>query len=97
VVQRLETATARRDFATICDDLLASATRTQAGGADCSRVLGERANDVRRPRIAIQAIEVDGNRAQARVRTTARGQAAATDVLRLVREGGRFRISSLGG
>lgn len=97
VVQRLETATARQDFATICDDLLASATRRQAGGADCERVLGERASDVRRPRIAIQAIEVDGNRAQARVRTTARGQAPTTDVLRLVREGGRFRISSLGG
>jgi hypothetical protein len=97
VVQRLQTATARRDFATICDDLLASATRRQAGGPDCARVLGERASDVRRPRIAIQAIEVDGARAQARVRTTARGQAAVIDVLRLVREDGRFRISSLGG
>jgi hypothetical protein len=32
----------------------------------------------------------------ARVRTTATGQAATGDVIRLVREGGRFRISSLG-
>jgi hypothetical protein len=97
VVSRLERATAMRDFGTICNNLLASATRTQAGGADCVRVLGERAGGVRRPRIVIQAIEVAGNRAQARVRTSARGQAPATDVLRMVREGGRFRISSLGG
>jgi hypothetical protein len=59
-------------------------------------VLGERAGNVRRPRIVVQAIEVDGNSAQARVRTTARGQAATTDVIRLIREGGRFRISALG-
>jgi hypothetical protein len=97
VVRRLERATARRDFATICNDLLASATRTQAGGPDCVRVLGERATGVRRPRIVIQAIEVAGNSAQARVRTSASGQAPATDVLRMVRERGRFRISSLGG
>jgi hypothetical protein len=96
VVARLQKATARQDFATICDDLLAAATRSQAGGADCVRVLGERAGSVRRPRIVVQAIEVDGNSAQARVRTTARGQAATTDVIRLIREGGRFRISALG-
>jgi hypothetical protein len=97
VVKRLERATARRDFATICNDLLASATRSQAGGPDCVRVLGARASGVKRPRIAIQAIEVAGNSAQARVRTTASGQAPTTDVVRLIREGGHFRISSLGG
>jgi hypothetical protein len=97
VVQRLQKATAEHDFATICDHLLAAATRRQAGGANCARVLGERAAGVHRPRIRIEAIEVTGNRAQARVRTTAGGQAATTDVIRLVREGGRFRIAALGG
>jgi hypothetical protein len=51
---------------------------------------------VRRPRIVIRSIDVSGNAALARVRTTATGQAATNDVIRLVRERGRFRISSLG-
>jgi hypothetical protein len=96
VIARLQKATARQDFATICDDLLASATRKQAGGADCARVLAERGRGIARPRIVVQAIAVKGNSARARVLTTARGQAPTADVIQLVREGGRFRISSLG-
>jgi hypothetical protein len=96
VIQRLEKATAQRDFTTICDDLLASATRRQAGGADCADVLGQRARGVRRPRIRIRSIEIQGNQAVVRVRTTATGQAATGDVIRLVRENGRFRVLSLG-
>jgi len=96
VIQRFEKATAQQDFATICDDLLASSTRKQAGGADCPAVLDQRARGVRRPRIRIQAIEVKGNQAQVRVRTTATGQAPSSDVIRLVRENGRFRVLSLG-
>jgi hypothetical protein len=96
VIQRLETATRRADFATVCDELLAAETRRQAGGADCPDVLGQRARGVRRPRIRILSIEVGDRRAQARVRTTATGQAPVIDVMTLVRENGRFRILSLG-
>jgi hypothetical protein len=96
VVEQLETATAKKDFTTICADLLARATREQAGGTQCPAVLEARARDVRRPRIVIQAIEVQGDRAQVRVRTTAVGQTAKTDTIRLVRESGRFRVLSLG-
>ena len=96
VVERLERATARQDFATICEELLASSTRRQAGGDDCTRVLAERAGAVRRPRIVIEAIEVRGATAEVRVRTTARGQASVKDVIQLVREGGRYRIAALG-
>jgi hypothetical protein len=96
VIKRLETATAKQDFTTICDGLLAAATRKQAGGDQCPSVLEQRARGVRRPRIRIQAIEIEGDRAQARVRTTATGQAATTDLIRLVRENGGFRVLSLG-
>jgi hypothetical protein len=96
VVQRLQKATAQRDFTTICDQLLAADTRAQAGGADCPKVLGERVRGVRHPRIVIKAIELRGQTARVTVRTTAGGQAAITDVIRLVRERGRFRVSSLG-
>jgi hypothetical protein len=96
VIQRLEKATAKQDFATICDDLLASATRKEAGGDQCAEVLGQRAGSVRRPRIRIQAIEVRGNEALVRVRTTATGQAPTNDTIRLIRENGQYRVLSLG-
>ena len=96
VVQRLEKATVQKDFTTICDDLLASATRKQAGGDQCAAVLGARVRDVKRPHIKIESIEVQGDRAVVKVRTTAEGQATLTDVVRLVRENGRFRVISLG-
>jgi hypothetical protein len=96
VIQRLEKATRQQDFTTICDQLLAEATRRQAGGAQCPDVLGQRARGVRRPRIRILSIEVGSRRSRARVRTTATGQAPVTDVITLIREKGRFRILSLG-
>ncbi len=96
VVQRLEKATAQKDFTTICDELLASATRKQAGGDQCVAVLGARVRDVKRPRIKIESIEIQGDRAEVKVRTTADGQATIIDVVRLVRENGKFRVISLG-
>ena len=96
MIKRLESATAKRDFTTICNGLLAAATRKQAGADQCPSVLEQRGRSIRRPRIRIQAIEVKGDRAQARVRTTATGQAATTDVIRLVRENGSFRVLALG-
>jgi len=59
-------------------------------------VLDQRARGVQHPRIRIQSIAVQGDHAQVRVRTTASGQAPTSDVVRLVREGGRFRVLSLG-
>jgi hypothetical protein len=96
VIERFQRATARRDYATICDDLFAASARSQVGGGDCATVLAARARGVRRPRIVIQSIEVQGPRARARVRTTARGQAATSDTISLVRERGQFRVLSLG-
>ena len=55
-----------------------------------------RAGDIRRPRIVIKAIGVQGDRARVKVRTTATGQSATTDVILLTREAGKFRIESLG-
>jgi hypothetical protein len=96
VIRRLEAATAKQDFTTICDRVLAAATRKQAGGDECPAVLEQRGRGVKHPRIRIQAIEVQGRSAQVRVRTTATGQAAVTDLIRLVRENGSFRVLSLG-
>jgi hypothetical protein len=96
VIQRFEKATARHDFKTICNDLFAAATRKQAGGDSCSDLLYQRARGVRHPRIRIRSIEIRGDQALVQVRTTATGQAPTSNVIRLVRENGSFRILSLG-
>jgi hypothetical protein len=96
VVERLQKATAQKDFQTICNDLLSAATRRESGGTNCPAVLGARARGVSRPRIVIKSIEVDGPSARVAVRTTAGGQAETTDIIQLVREHGHFRIASLG-
>ena len=97
VIQRLDQATRRRDFRTICDELFTSAARRRAGGKDCRRLLGSATQDVRRPRIQIVAIRIEGKRATVRVRSRAAGQRPLEDEVELVREGGGYRISALAG
>jgi hypothetical protein len=96
VVQRLERATAERDWAEVCADLLTVAARERAGGASCARLLGEAAGEVRRPSIEIRAIQVrSGGRAHVEVRTRADGQRGLSNVLELRREDGEWRIEAL--
>ena len=96
VVQRLERATAGRDWTEICRDLFTAVARERAGGADCARLLGEAAGEVRRPSIEIRAIQVrSGGRASVEIRTRAEGQGAVPDVLELRSEDGEWRIEAL--
>jgi hypothetical protein len=94
-VDRLERAVAERDFATICNRLFTAGARQRAGGDDCVRQLRSAAEGLKRPRIEIQRIEVKDNRAVARVRTEAEGQALVSDELVLRREGGRWLVEAL--
>lgn len=95
VIERFERATADHDFATICTDLFTAAVRRRAGGERCAAVLAERGRRVERPRIVIERIEIRDRAATVRVTTTAGGQARVRDTIRLVREGGRYRIAAL--
>jgi hypothetical protein len=97
VVERLEVATADRDFAVVCRDLLTAAARERAGGRDCVRLTRSAAAGVARPSIDLVAIDLDGASARVRVRTRATGQAVVGDVLVLRRESGEWRVDSLGG
>ncbi len=97
VVTRLERATRRRRFDVVCDDLFTRAARARAGGANCVRLLRSTAKDVRRPRIRLLSVRIDGNRAEARVRTLSEGQTAVEETIDLLRERGRYRIASLRG
>ena len=97
VVTRLERATRRRRFDVVCDELFTHAARTRAGGGNCIRLLRSTAKDVRRPRIRLLSVRINGNRAEARVRTLAEGQTAVEETIDFLRERGRYRIASLRG
>jgi hypothetical protein len=95
VVERLERATAERDFSTVCDDLFTAAARERAGAEDCERLTRSAAAGIARPRIETKAIEVEGDRARVQVTTHASGQAPVPEVLELRREGGEWRVEGL--
>jgi hypothetical protein len=94
-VDRLERAVEQQDFATICNRLFTAKARQRAGGDDCASQMRSAAEGVKRPRIEIQRIDVKDNRAVARVRTEAEGQALVSDELVLRREGGRWLVEAL--
>ena len=97
VVARLELVTRRKEFAVLCDELFTRSARTRAGGGDCVELLRSTAKDVRRARIRLLDVQIAGDRARAKVRTTAEGQTAVEETLELERERGRYRISALAG
>ena len=97
VVKRLERASARRDWRTVCDRLFSASARRRAGGADCARLLRSDAAGIARPRIDVVKITLKPRGAAVRVRSRARGQPPLEDVIELVRQGGAYRIDSLAG
>ena len=97
VIEDLERAIAAGEFERICSELLSSEVRRQAGGGDCPAMLRRTSAGVNRPRIEVKEIRIEGAAAVVRVETTAEGQARVPDTIRLVREAGGYRISSLSG
>jgi hypothetical protein len=94
-VEQLERAVARRDWATVCNELFTETARKRAGGGECVSQTRSAVEDVLRPSIQIEQIAVRGDRAAVRVSTTAQGQARLTDTLELRRTGGRCLIEAL--
>ena len=94
-VAGLEVAIRDRDFKRICGELFSRSARERAGGEDCAQLVRSTAGNVRRPKISQLSIRVRGDRADVRVRTTAQGQAAIEDTIRLVRERDSWRIAAL--
>jgi len=97
VVEQLERSIAAGEYERICSDLLSAEVRRQAGGGDCPAQLERTSAGVRRPRIEVREIRIEGAEAAVDVVTTAQGQERVADTIRLVREAGAYRISSLSG
>jgi len=94
-VEQLERAVARRDYATVCNELFTETARRRAGGDDCVSQMRSAAEDVLRPTIRIAEIAVKADRATVKVATTAEGQARVTDTLELRRTGDRWLVEAL--
>lgn len=90
-------ATRDKDYQTICDDLYAKdlIDRVRAAGLPCEVALRTGLGDRRNPRLEVLGVEVNGEQALARVRSTAGGEPTSTDLVRLVKEDGGWRIASL--
>ncbi len=97
VVKQLERSIRDGDFERVCSELLSAEVRRQAGGGDCPGMLERTSAGVKRPRIEVKGIKIEGAAAAVDVVTVAQGQAPAEDTIRLVRENGAYRISSLSG
>ena len=97
VVKQLERSIRDGDFERVCSELLSADVRRQAGGGDCPGMLKRTSAGVKRPRIEVKGIKIEGATAAVDVVTVAQGQAPAEDTIRLVRENGAYRISSLSG
>jgi hypothetical protein len=91
-------ATAAKDYATMCDRLLAPELVEDVTqiGLPCEAALKQGLARVRDPRLTIGRVQIDGDRATAEVRTSASGEEPSKDTLRLVNINGTWKISSLG-
>jgi hypothetical protein len=97
VVGAFQRALAARDFATICDSLFAKRARAAAGGDNCQSVLAQATARIRAPSVRIQSVVLSrgGNASVGVLAGTSRDR-PAPDIIRLVRQRGRFRIASAG-
>ena len=91
-------ATAAKDYAALCDRLLAPqlVEEVESIGLPCERALRRGLGDMEDPRLTIGRIEIDEDKASAEVRTTAAGEEPSQDKLELVNLDGAWKISSLG-
>ena len=100
-LQAFGRAAAARDYQTLCDRLIAPTLvqRLQRIGLPCEVALEQGLGEVRDPRLAVGRVTVEGDRARAEVRSSARGEEPSRDVIGLVRasEDDPWRIASLAG
>ena len=98
VVTAFGEASAKKDYQQICDELLAKplVDNVEQYGLPCELALKEGLGRVQAPRLTINAVTVNGDRASARVKTMAKSQFTSTDTLKLRRVEDEWRIAALG-
>jgi hypothetical protein len=96
-LDRYAVASRDKDYQALCDELLASelVEQIRRGGLPCEVALRIGLKDRRNPRLTVLAVEVNGDQALARTRTSAVAEPTSVDTIRLVDQDGRWRIASL--
>ena len=96
-LERYAAATRDKDYQTLCDDLYAKelVDRIRAAGLPCEVALRTGLEDRQNPQLRVLAVDVVGDTANARVRSSAGGEVPSTDTVTLIREDDSWRVSSL--
>ena len=96
-LDRYADATREKDYQTLCDDLYASdlVERIRAAGLPCEVALRTGLEDRQNPQLQVLAVDVTGDTASARVRSTAVGEVPSVDTVGLVKEDGDWKVASL--
>jgi hypothetical protein len=96
-VDRFGKAVAKKDYQELCDNLLASnlIDALEESGVACELALKTGFGDVKNPKLAVKTVAVNGDKALVTVHSTASNQPPSDDTLSLVKQRGKWRISSL--
>ena len=92
-------ASAQHDYRRVCADLLAKPVidSVRRAGLSCESAMKTALEGVQSPKLEVRQVTIKGNRASAKVHTTAANQQASDDTVALVKEGERWKIGALSG
>ena len=92
-------ASAKHDYRRVCAELLAKPVidSVRRAGLSCESAMKSALEGVQAPKIEVRQVTITGNRASAKVHTTAANQPASDDTVALVKEGGDWKIGALSG
>ena len=92
-------ASAKHDYRRVCAELLAKPVidSVRRAGLSCESAMKSALEGVQAPKIEVREVKITGDRASAKVHTTAANQPASDDTVALVKEGGDWKIGALGG
>jgi hypothetical protein len=96
-IQQFAAAAGRRDYRTICRQVLSPAlvAHLSANGIDCQEAMRIAFGEVSDPTISVGKVTVKGQNATAITLSMARGQLSSLDTIKLVDTGSGWRISAL--
>jgi hypothetical protein len=96
-VDRFGKAVANKDYQELCDNLLASnlIDALEESGVACELALKTGFGEVKNPKLAVKTVAVNGDKALVTVHSTASNQPPSDDTLSLVKQKGKWKISSL--
>lgn len=97
-VEEVQTAAQRGDAEKLCRDLLAKSLRDRAGqaGTSCDKEIEKAVDDADSFDLDVRTVTVTGTTARAEVRGEA-GEETRSGTIELVKEDGRWRVSSFSG